>query len=143
MRSDPVFQDWLAGKPLDPAERWPTWAPLIGSAVRRGVRVRRARIVSEPLSDYVRFEYEVTQGLNIAAGEDVRWLPRHRATGISLPAADYWLMDGQVLQLNHFTGDGESAGSQLVADERAVALARDSFEAVWERATPHAEYQPT
>lgn len=40
----------------------------------RGVVMRRLRVVSEPVRDYVRYEYDGTF-TNVAAGEDVRWLP--------------------------------------------------------------------
>ncbi|WP_405677504.1 hypothetical protein OG292_23670 [Streptomyces sp. NBC_01511] len=81
MKSDPVFIDWHAGRRIDPAERWPEWHELVPEATGRGVAVRRARIVSEPVSEYIRFEYEVTEGLNISAGEKFRWLSRRHATG--------------------------------------------------------------
>lgn len=75
MKSDPAYIDWDAGAVIDPGERWADWLALVTEARSRGVRVRRARIVSEPVSKYIRFEHEVTNGLNIAAGEEVRWLP--------------------------------------------------------------------
>jgi hypothetical protein len=142
MRTDPAFIDWQAGSPLDPAARWPAWFELIGAAVGRGVSVRRARIVSEPVSDYVRFEYDVTDGLNIAAGEDVRWLARREATDLALPGNDFWLFDDGPLLVNHFTGDGESADHQLVDDPATIQLCATAFEAAWERAVPHAGYRP-
>lgn len=75
--SDPDWLDWQAGKRFDPAEReeWRGFARLISATVARGVSVRRARIVSEPVTDYIRYEYDVTAGHNLAAGEQVRWLP--------------------------------------------------------------------
>src|SRR5437870_3278241 len=85
MLGDPAFIDWQAGRRLDPRERWPAWFDMVGEAVARGVVVRRARIVSEPLSNYVRFEYDITAGLNLAAGEQVRWLPRRQAMDLALP----------------------------------------------------------
>jgi hypothetical protein len=43
--------------------------------VRAGKSVRRARVVSEPLSDYQRWPYSIA-GPMVAAGEDIRWVPR-------------------------------------------------------------------
>jgi len=40
----------------------------------RGVQIRRVRIVSEPVTDYIMFEHATT-GSNVAAREDVCWLP--------------------------------------------------------------------
>jgi hypothetical protein len=140
MRSDPAFTDWLAGSTLDPAKQWPSWFDLVGGATSRGVQVRRARIVSEPASDYVHFEYDLTRGLNEAAGEAVRWLSRRSATDLALPGNDFWLFDGSRVLVNHFSGDGESAGQELTDDPAITKLCMNSFEAVWERAIPHADY---
>ena len=61
-------------------------------------KFRRARIMSEPVSDYIRFEHEATAGLNVAAGEEVRWLPRRYTSGLCLPGNDFWLFDNQLVR---------------------------------------------
>lgn len=137
------FADWRAGVRLDPADRaswWRPWLDLIEQTVARGVVVRRARIVSEPVSEYIRFEHSGTF-TNVAAGELVRWLPRRRASDIALPGNDFWLFDGTLVRWNHFTGEGASGGGELTDDPSAAKLCADAFEAVWERAVPHDQYQ--
>ncbi|WP_280723139.1 DUF6879 family protein [Kitasatospora sp. MAA4] len=142
MRSDPAFVDWAAGRHIDPDVRFPEWPGLLAEAISRGVVFRRARIVSEPISDYVRFEHEITSGLNIAAGEDVRWLSRRRATDLALPGNDFWLFDDRLLLVNHFDGSGEPTAPELTDDKAVVQLCSTAFEAVWGRAVPHEEYRP-
>jgi hypothetical protein len=56
---------------------WRPWVDLIRQAIERGVTVRRARIVSEPVTDYIRYEHAGTS-VNVHAGEQVRWLPRRQ-----------------------------------------------------------------
>lgn len=74
---------------LDPTARWwPEWLGTVRQAVGRGVTMRRARIVSEPVTDYIRWEHAATP-LNLEAGELVRWLPRRQAVDIALPGADF------------------------------------------------------
>lgn len=125
---------------LDPAsEYWAPWVSLIRRTVARGVVVRRARIVSEPVSEYIRYEHASTQ-VNIDAGELVRWLPRRRASDIALPGNDFWLIDGRLIRWNHFTGDGASGGGEISEDPAAAKLCAEAFEAVWARAIPHADY---
>ncbi|MFF4490891.1 DUF6879 family protein [Streptomyces sp. NPDC001544] len=141
MKSDPAYLDWSAGVAIDPAERWADWLALVSGATSRGVKVRRARIVSEPVSKYIQFEHEVTSGLNIAAGEEVRWLPRRRATGIALPGNDFWLFDSSLLLVNHFDGEGEWLEPSLSTDHREIELCSSAFEAVWEAGIPHTDYQ--
>ncbi|MET9077652.1 DUF6879 family protein [Streptomyces sp. NPDC004232] len=143
MKSDPAYTDWNAGAAIEPAERWADWLSLVSEATSRGVKVRRARIVSEPVSRYIRFEYEVTEGLNIAAGEEVRWLSRRNATGIALPGNDFWLFDSSRLLVNHFDGEGEWLEPSLSTDFQELELCASAFEAVWELGIPHAEYELT
>lgn len=143
MLDDPTFLAWQAGERPDPVKQWPEWVELVQSTIARGVTVRRARIVGEPVSEYIRWEHEVT-AMNVAAGEQVRWLPRRRATDIALPGNDYWLFDNQVVLVNHFTGDGQWADPdmEIIEDPDVVKLCGSAFETVWERASPHEEYNP-
>ncbi|MFI6530532.1 DUF6879 family protein [Streptomyces uncialis] len=142
IRDDPAFIAWQEGRVSDATSAYQGWAELMREATARGVVVRRARIISEPISDYVRFEYDVTDAVNIAGGELVRWLPRRRASDIPLPGNDFWIFDGAYGKFNHFTGDGASAGPESIEDPRAVRLCVDAFESVWRRAIPHEEYKP-
>ncbi|HEX9540879.1 MAG TPA: hypothetical protein VGA04_22170 [Streptosporangiaceae bacterium] len=108
----------------------------------RGVEFRRARVVSEPLADFIRFEYDITEGLNIAAGEQVRWLPRRRASDLCLPGNDFWVFDDRLVRFGYFAGDGEFLEHELSDDPAIVKMCASAFETVWERAISHAEYRP-
>lgn len=119
------------------------WLDLMRTSTARGVNLRRARIISEPVTTYIRYEYAGTP-LNIMAGEEVRWLPRTKAARVALPGADFWLFDQERVLLNHFTGNGGWLGNELVTDEPKLArLCAEAFEAVWALATPHDKYVPT
>jgi hypothetical protein len=139
---DESFHQWTSGDRFDPAERWSWWIDLVSASVAQGVQVHRARIVSEPISAYVRYEYELTDGHNIKAGESVRWLPRRLASDLALPGNDFWIFDGASVLFNHFAGDGTMTGEELVTDPRVVELCASAFAAVWARAVPHEEYRP-
>ncbi|MEU6463502.1 DUF6879 family protein [Streptomyces sp. NPDC046976] len=139
------FNAWLdtGHRDLDPAsEYWSPWVDLISRAVARGVVVRRARVVSEPVTDYIRYEHAATV-INVTAGEKVRWLPRPRAVDLMLPGADLWIFDGTQVLFNHFTGVGEWADPplELRSEPGIVKQCSDAFEAVWERAVPHEIYE--
>ncbi|MFJ4617439.1 DUF6879 family protein [Streptomyces sp. NPDC088812] len=136
------FADWRAGHRHDPADRaswWRPWLDLAEATVARGVVIRRARIVSEPVSEYTRFLYDGTF-TNMAAGELVRWLPRRQASTLALPGNDFWLFDDQTVRWNHFSGEGASQGGEVTDDPAAAKLCAEAFEAVWARATPHDQY---
>lgn len=137
------FAHWKATgeRDVDPGSPyWAPWVDLIRRTVARGVVVRRARIVSEPVSDYIRYEHAATV-VNVQAGELVRWLPRRRASDIALPGNDFWLIDGRLIRWNHFTGEGASGGGEISEDPAATKLCAEAFEAVWARAIPHDEYK--
>ncbi|MET9930307.1 MULTISPECIES: DUF6879 family protein [unclassified Streptomyces] len=136
------FEAWKRGERIDWADRASWWHPydqLITDTVARGVSIRRARIVSEPVTEYIRWEHYVTHA-NVTAGEDVRWLPRRRATDIALPGNDFWLFDGELLRVHHFSGDGAVVEDEITEDAVTVKLCASAFEAVWERAVPHHLY---
>ncbi|MFG3021949.1 DUF6879 family protein [Streptomyces sp. NPDC048254] len=138
------FENWkrTGERDVDPASAyWTPWVDLIRSTVARDVTVRRARIISEPVTDYIRYEHAGTL-VNIHAGEQVRWLPRRQASDLALPGNDCWVFDNETVLFNHFSGSGDwSEPGWEVRIEPAVArLASSAFEAVWERGIPHEKY---
>lgn len=147
MRSSKNFIAWQQGVRLDPADRdawWSPWLQLTSDLAARGVQLRRARVVSQPVSDYVQFEYDVSFR-NIAAGEDIRWLDRRHASDLALPGNDFWLIDDRLIVFHIFDGEGEipdGEDEQIVTDPAVIRLCADSFEAVWARAVPHDKFQP-
>ncbi|MFB7763518.1 DUF6879 family protein [Streptomyces xiamenensis] len=139
------FARWRAGHRLDPDDRsswWRPWLSLIEGTVARGVTVRRARIVSEPVSEYIRFEHSFTF-TNVVAGEQVRWLPRRLASDIALPGNDFWLFDDRWVLWNHFAGDGTFTGDEVTDGGEAAGLCGSAFREVWGQATPHDQYAIT
>ncbi len=142
---DPEYLAWLDGEPAGAVVESPDrdrWYNLVRANVARGVEFRRARIVSEPLADYIRFEYAMTSEVNIPAGERVRWLPRRRASDLCLPGNDFWVFDKRLVRFGHFAGDGEFLEDELSDDPAVVRLCVSAFEAGWERAVDHEQYRP-
>ncbi|NEA53559.1 hypothetical protein G3I60_05160 [Streptomyces sp. SID13666] len=137
------YAQWRSGHRFDPADEaswWRPWHTQIAETVARGVEVRRARIVSEPVTEYIRFEFDGSF-MNVAAGEQVRWLPRRRASDIALPGNDFWLFDERIVRFGHFTGDGEYTGEEWTEEPTVARLCSTAFGAVWERAVPHEAFK--
>ncbi|MGH3588025.1 MAG: DUF6879 family protein, partial [Pseudonocardia sp.] len=107
-----------------------------------GKTLRRLRIVSEPVTDYIRFEYLDAAKL-VESGEDVRWLPRRSATTLLLPGNDFWLYDHETAVFGHFSGDGHVVGHEISRDSVIIANCTEAFEAAWKLAIPHDKYTPT
>lgn len=148
MQSDQEYVAWREGARGESRyvdQEASPWLGLMREIIGRGVVVRRARIISEPVTDYIRFEHHVTAG-NVEAGERVRWLPRRRASDLALPGNDFWLFDDSLVVFLHFTGDGElspDGDEERTTDPMVIRLCSTAFEAVWERAVPHEEYCPS
>lgn len=139
---DQDLKAWRAGElPTedDPTSWWGPFHDAIGAAVDRGVSVQRARVISTPATEYIRFEHACTPR-NLAAGEDVRWLPRNQALGLVLPAHDFWLFDDRLIRWHHFSGDGAHLRDELDERQAIVKQTVAAFRAVWDRAVPHQEF---
>ena len=139
-----LFAAWRQGRGrMDWADRSSWWGPFyqqIADAVARGVEVRRARVVSEPLTDYIRWEHYWTHA-NVAAGEQVRWLPRRHATDLCLPGNDFWVFDSDRIRVHHFSGDGDIIEREITDDPGLIQHCTVTFDAIWARAVPHEEYR--
>lgn len=132
------FRKFLDGEPDDFA--WlDWWLALIRDVTSAGKIVQRARVVTVPHVDYTRWGLTVSPR-NIAAGEDIRWLPRHQIDPSELSADDFWLFDDDLVAFSIFTPDGAGAGGATTTDPTIVGYCRTIRDRVWNAATPHAEY---
>ncbi|MFJ8233947.1 DUF6879 family protein [Streptomyces sp. NPDC094448] len=141
--SNPRLEAWRKGERVDWDDRASWWRPFhqqIADAVARGIAVRRARVVSEPVTEYIRWEHYVTRA-NTEAGEDVRWLPRSRAVDLLVPVNDFWIFDDRIVRIHHFSGPGHWSDKELRTEPDLVKAHIEAFENVWARAIPHAEYE--
>ena len=135
---DEPFRRWLRGEPDDYA--WHAdWLSLVRQATAAGVRVQRVRLASVPHTDYIRWGLDVSP-LNINAGEDIRYLPRHLAAGIDLPDEDYWLLGDDTLILSVFSAYGRTGGLARPSDPNLLGQCMAVRDQVLERATPYAQY---
>jgi hypothetical protein len=132
------FDLFLAGQPDDFAWHQP-WLELVREATAAGRRITRARLVTVPHGDYTRWGLTVAP-LNIRAGEDIRWLPRHLATGLDLPSDDYWLFDDNRVVFTIFEPNGRFGGGASTVDPVIVEHCRRARDQVWSLAIPHDEY---
>lgn len=138
------FRRWLAGETFDPAEEadwWRSWREMMRRHQDAGRSLRRLRVVSEPVTRYIEFERLDADEL-VRAGEDVRWLPRQRASSLLLPGNDFWCFDSRTVVFTHFSGDGEVQGYELTSDPVLIARCAAVFEEAWSVAVPNGEYDP-
>jgi hypothetical protein len=134
--SEPL-RAFLAGRP---DYGWfADWPEYISGIVAAGKRFERVRVVSQPHSDYTRFGLDLAR-LSVAAGDDIRYLPRPEAQRLGLPNEDYWLFDSRTVVIFGFGADGRIT-QRLLVDEPAAVVAHSYWRDVaWHYAVHHTEY---
>jgi hypothetical protein len=132
------FELFLQGKPDDFSWHQP-WLKLVREATQAGKSITRVRLVTVPHCDYTRWGLSVAP-LNIEAGEDIRWLPRHLTKGIDFPPEDYWLFDDDRVVFTLFADDGRFAGGAPVSRPKIIEQCRKVHQQVWALAIPHQQY---
>lgn len=99
---DPNFDRFLASGAWKDTESKRFWVDLVRRRRRDGVAMQRVHAVTEPWSDYVRFEITWSYPPNIAAGEDIRIISGQEPW----PEPDFWMFDDRFVWLMHYTADG-------------------------------------
>jgi hypothetical protein len=136
----PYMAKWAGGEPDDLS--WlQGWCTTLREHVKAGRSVRRARIVSEPLSDYQHWSYSIADPM-VEAGEDIRWVPRGLVSSVALPGNDFYLFDDRLAVFLLYAGNGLGAGKLSSSEAADLRLCRSAFEAAWELSIPHREYTP-
>lgn len=93
------FEAFLAGEVTVPRDdSLNDWADMVGAHVAAGRVLQRVHIVTEPLSDYVKYEIAWGYPFTVAAGEDIRLVVQPAGQWpLSLPKNhDFWMFDGEV-----------------------------------------------
>lgn len=134
----PYMAKWAAGEP-DDLDWLADWCSTLREHVTANRSVRRARIVSEPLSDYQRWSYSIAEPM-VQAGEDIRWVPRRLVSSVALPGNDFYLFDNRLAVFLLYAGSGLSVGKVSSQSPSDLRLCREAFEAVWKLAIPHRDY---
>lgn len=133
------YRAFLAGEPADLSWRQP-WMGLVRGVRESRREMARVHVVTEPVSEYVRFSLLRGYPSNVAAGEDVRIIGRGLADAKLLPNMDFWLFDDGLAAVLEYDSDGNV--EQVVLDQESAHLAdyRRWREIALMGSTPLAEY---
>lgn len=110
------------------------WTDRVRAWRRTGKTFGRVRMLTEPLTEYLRWMLDVTP-TNIEAGEDIRWIEEGRARELGAPRYDFYLLDDRVVILQ-FDERGVS-GADLIDDADVVRQHQAWRDLVWPLAIPH------
>lgn len=113
---DDAFAAFRAGRPIPMTAALREWCERVRRRVGEGRTVQRVHVVTEPLTEYIRFEL-ASYAPNVEAGEDVRVLPaRHGEWPTDIPREDFWLVDSNDLWDMLYAADGTWLGAEQVTD---------------------------
>lgn len=93
------------------------WLKLIRSCMSNGRSMRRVRVVSHPLSEYLHFEMSLYSQC-VAAGEEIRVSETHFAD-------DFWLFDDQTVIILQYDSAGRFLGTEQAEDVVPFRRQRD------------------
>ena len=88
---------FLAGDVYAAGDDMRHWMELIQRNAQAGCVMRRVHVVTEPLSDYLRFEITWGNPYSVSAGEDVRLIAMLEGAvwPADVPQHDFWMYDGR------------------------------------------------
>ncbi|SDD94588.1 DUF6879 family protein [Actinokineospora iranica] len=133
------WQRWREGVPVANDLDWlGPWLDDVRAATRAGKRFERVRLVTDPLTEYLRWQMEVTPA-NIEAGEVIRLLPAADARALGLPVHDFWLFDDERVAVLHF-GDTGLTGAEIITDPATVAQHQSWRDVAWRHAVAFEDY---
>lgn len=107
------------------------WPKLVAGISAAGKTIQRVRIVSDPPTDYERFELSLYPH-SAEAGEDIRV-----TDDPSLRYADFWLFDDEAVFVMRYDNTGGFLGTDVPND---VVTYRHIRDLVWEYSVPLAKF---
>ena len=107
------FRRFLAGE-RPPADLHYSWLDRVARFRETGRIIQRVHIVTRPLSDYLRYEFEWAYAFNVRAGEDIRILDLTDREDPGVPDEDFWMFDEEKVVRMMYRPDGSQIGRELL-----------------------------
>jgi hypothetical protein len=136
------FQRFVHGVPL-PQTANAEWADEVKELTSSGKQIIRVRLLPEQVNPYLRFELEWGYPYSAAAGEDIRFLPRKKATqlvGDNKTLVDFWLFDDAEAVILNYNPDATSVDVELVSAGEYLSKLVATSQLVKEAAMPWATF---
>lgn len=140
-RKSPLWPRFLAGDDVA-SEPDNAWRRNVREQTASGKRFGRVRIVDDPPTQGQRFLL-ARAATNIAAGEDIRVLPRAEAERLRLPDYDFWLFDSRIVARFAFDEEDTTLGVYVSEDPAEVAAACQTRDAALHLAELSTEFVRT
>lgn len=103
-----------------PKEYLTEWGSIIKNAKSRGAKMKRVRLIEEPITEYIKFEILWGYKRNVANGEEIRYIKEsiYEAFKTNVPILkDFWLFDEKICCLMEYDLLGKFLGVRKLPDE--------------------------
>jgi hypothetical protein len=107
------FQRYLSGE-KPPSDLHYRWLDTLADGRTAGKVFQRVRVVTSPLTDYIKYEFAWGYVFNVKAGEDIRVLDLAVKPDPGLPRQDFWLFDDSIVVRMDYRPDGSQIGRELL-----------------------------
>lgn len=134
---------FLRGEPPPPDDPGKAeWISVVHAARRTRRTIQRVHVVTEPLSDYIRYELAWSYAPNLQAGEDIRIVavPKGHAWPVELTCADFWLFDASRLYVMKYDQHNAWRGVRQIHDPSQIIHAAQAREAALHLSVPYTDY---
>ncbi|WP_435583444.1 DUF6879 family protein [Amycolatopsis thermoflava] len=136
----PDVERWLRGEPAVETDEDRAWVDYIAGLRAVGVPFARVRMLTDPLTDYLRWMLATTDR-NVDAGEDIRWVEQRDVAGLGLPDYDFYVFDDDRVVVLRFDDGKQLVAVELDDDPGVVRQHQQWRDRVWPLAIPHTDYR--
>jgi hypothetical protein len=134
------IQAFRAGLPLpERSPRTSPWLARIQVTTQAGKRWQRIRLVTEPMTDYTRYQLAGYKE-SAAAGEDIRICRCAAHRDLAALTQDFWLFDNLVAVFLRYDTGGRFTGTDLTHDPAAISQCQAERDLAARHSMPLAAY---
>jgi hypothetical protein len=137
-----VFAAWRADGRIPDADDplIAGWTQIIRAHTESSAQMRRVHVVSQPLTEYLRFELALQRIYSVPAGEQFRVVDAAAYPDLAA-ADDFWLLDNRVEVRLIYDDAGRLTRLRRMTTSE-VDVARSVFDATWAAGTDLTEFEP-
>ncbi|MFJ8152243.1 DUF6879 family protein [Streptomyces sp. NPDC094468] len=113
------IEAFRAGKRIDPHTYSSPYTEDVKRLTGEGKRKGRVHVLTQPLSDYLRFEFSRYYAPHALAGEHIRILDVTDRENPLSPVQDFWIFDRSTVVLMNYEADGTQINRELFEGDPA------------------------
>ncbi|QDY78776.1 DUF6879 family protein [Streptomyces qinzhouensis] len=106
------FSDFCEGRSMTPYTA-SSYTERVARQRGEGKRNGRVHIVTQPLSDYLRFEFSRYYGVHVQAGDNIRILDVTNRANPLEGVQDFWMFDRSEVVLMNYEADGTQINREV------------------------------